>query len=715
MSLPLKTWATNFPTTLDTLATDQPTLTNESVPGAGDGDESDVSQINTIRDICYQLTLLMGSDLLEAGSVRKRLGDVISGTTLVYAGYIGADAVPTNAANGFLKRNAANSAWEEVAYGTAANTVCVGNDSRLSNDRNPTSHASSHNAGGLDALTIDAAAGTGSLRTLGTSATSACAGNDSRLSDPRAPTGAVGGDLAGTYPSPTVSGLRGRQVASTAPNNAEVLTWSAATSSWGPAAASGGTDALAFHTTTAAEINGLTEKTTTASGDLIVIEDSADINNKKKVKLGNNRDSLALHGTIDGELNALASKTSTVSGDVVLIEDSQDNYRKKKIALGDINGINGMAVTTVETTADSSAVTSAYTTYQDITCATGPSPTVTFSTYRANEVVTINFVGWILQGSPNKDCMLRLSIDGSDYPSNGNRMTGQTGAYACNAAFTYVHTFPTAGSHTVKLRGATSAGQSWNLEAGARLSVVSGSGGTDSQAFHTTTAAEISGLTAKSPTVSGDLIVIEDSAASNAKKKVLVGDLRDSLAIHGTMASELSGLPAKTATVSGDLVVIEDSANGYCKKKVAVGDMACGMVEMLLATPTTTRTTTSTSFVGIGYNAVAEPGEIIGSFTAPISGTYLVFCHTSTYGYGNWGQFRAVFDYDTTPIYCGDTSWMSGHSGSADAVQGTFFATATLAAGFHKVKIEWKVAASGGTLGTTDGLFAWKITGMYLR
>ncbi len=52
----------------------------------------------------------------------------------------------------------------------------------------PAAHASTHNAGGGDALAIDAAAGTGSLRTLGTGAQTACAGNDSRLSDSRTPT-----------------------------------------------------------------------------------------------------------------------------------------------------------------------------------------------------------------------------------------------------------------------------------------------------------------------------------------------------------------------------------------------------------------------------------------------------------------------------------------------------------------------------------------------
>jgi hypothetical protein len=51
------------------------------------------------------------------------------------------DALAAAVANGFIKRNAANGAWESVAYGTAANTVCQGNDSRLSNARTPTGAA----------------------------------------------------------------------------------------------------------------------------------------------------------------------------------------------------------------------------------------------------------------------------------------------------------------------------------------------------------------------------------------------------------------------------------------------------------------------------------------------------------------------------------------------------------------------------------------------
>ena len=74
------------------------------------------------------------------------------------------------------------------SLGTTGSTACAGNDSRLSNARTPTAHAASHQPGGTDALAVDAAAGTGSLRTLGTAATQAAAGNDSRLSDARTPT-----------------------------------------------------------------------------------------------------------------------------------------------------------------------------------------------------------------------------------------------------------------------------------------------------------------------------------------------------------------------------------------------------------------------------------------------------------------------------------------------------------------------------------------------
>jgi hypothetical protein len=56
-----------------------------------------------------------------------------------------------------------------------------------------------------------------------------------------------------------------------------------------------------------------------------------------------------------------------------------------------------------------------------------------------------------------------------------------------------------------------------------------GVGGSDSDAIHKSISAEISTLTAKTTPVVGDLLLIEDSAASNAKKKVSITNLKTPL------------------------------------------------------------------------------------------------------------------------------------------------------------------------------------------
>jgi phage-related tail fiber protein len=97
------------------------------------------------------------------------------------------------------------------SFGTTANTFCQGNDSRLSDARTPTAHTHGNitNAGAIGSTAnlpvITTTSGVLTTGSFGSAANTFCQGNDSRLSDSRAPTGSAGGDLAGTYPNPTLA------------------------------------------------------------------------------------------------------------------------------------------------------------------------------------------------------------------------------------------------------------------------------------------------------------------------------------------------------------------------------------------------------------------------------------------------------------------------------------------------------------------------------
>lgn len=91
------------------------------------------------------------------------------------------------------------------AAGVAGKALAA-DDAVTTNSRTPTAHKTSHEPGGSDAMTVDAAAATGSLRTLGTGSAQAAAGNDSRLSDTRTPTdNTVGPTKVTSWPAAKVS------------------------------------------------------------------------------------------------------------------------------------------------------------------------------------------------------------------------------------------------------------------------------------------------------------------------------------------------------------------------------------------------------------------------------------------------------------------------------------------------------------------------------
>jgi len=76
-------------------------------------------------------------------------------------------------------------------------------------------------------------------------------------------------------------------------------------------------------------------------------------------------------------------------------------------------------------------------------------------------------------------------------------------------------------------------------------------GRTDSGAIHKATSAEISALTEKVTPVAADLLIIEDSAASNAKKKIQLGSLPTGVATITYSSATATGTTTTTSSSDG--------------------------------------------------------------------------------------------------------------------------------------------------------------------
>jgi hypothetical protein len=114
------------------------------------------------------------------------------------------------------------------------------------------------------------------------------------------------------------------------------------------------------------------------------------------------------------------------------------------------------------------------------------------------------------------------------------------------------------------------------------LGIVQGGPGTDTTAIHDDIAAEISVLTEKASPVSGDHLIIEDSAAGNVKKRVQIGNLpaggeTNNLEVDGAADIALNEVPvgSGTGTVVYQTIptaAITDDAVTYDKMQNVVAD-----------------------------------------------------------------------------------------------------------------------------------------------
>lgn len=111
---------------------------------------------------------------------------------------------------------------------------------------------------------------------------------------------------------------------------------------WSSSESSIAGDPNAIHIDEAGEINGLTAKATPIGADLLLIEDSADAFNKKKIAIDNiPKDPNAFKSNVEGEIDGLTAKGTPVGADLLLIEDSADTLKKKKILISDLPSSGG--------------------------------------------------------------------------------------------------------------------------------------------------------------------------------------------------------------------------------------------------------------------------------------------------------------------------------------------------------------------------------------
>ena len=107
-------------------------------------------------------------------------------------------------------------------------------------------------------------------------------------------------------------------------------------------------------------------------------------------------------------------------------------------------------------------------------------------------------------------------------------------------------------------------------------SLVQVGGTADANAIHDNVSGEIVAVTEKASPVSADVLLIEDSEAANVKKCVQLGNLpggTDANAIHDNVSGEIAAITGKATPTTSDFLLIEDAAASNAKKSVTVGDV----------------------------------------------------------------------------------------------------------------------------------------------
>ncbi len=326
-------------------------------------------------------------------------------------------------------------------------------------------------------------------------------------------------------------------------------------------------DVSEVYTNNTGEIAGTTAKATPVGGDFALIEDSAASNAKKTSTLtqvfaamGPGSDTDAIHDNVSAEINAIAAKGTPTTSDLLLIEDAAASNAKKKITIANLPAAApaAHALAGAQHSADTKAnlLTKLSDVSQIYTDNTGEiSGTTAKATpigadilliedsaaSNAKKSATIAQVEAILDHTN-----LGAGIGTKSHATIDSELAAATAAAALNTThrgsagtdhsdvvLNNTHRASTANPHSTDVG---------NLGSGTLAELLTAI--SDVSKFYTNNTAEISGTTSKATPVAGDHILIEDSAASNAKKSCTVAQLGAVIGGGATVACEMHKVTA---------------------------------------------------------------------------------------------------------------------------------------------------------------------------
>ena len=373
---------------------------------------------------------------------------------------------------------------------------------------------------------------------------------------------------------------------------------SSTTFSW--QAPSGGTDPNAIHDNVANEIQVITGKGAPVGADVIIIEDSADSWNKKSVTITNlpgGADADAIHDNVSNEIQVITAKASPVGADVILIEDSAATWQKKSVLISNLPAGSPsfglpVSIDIGDAQAEGTSGDSARSDHQHAFAAPGAGYPLDVAATESDGVATTaarsdhvhaHGTGYSANAHHNQAHIL----SGTDHTASGltighaiiadsattfswqspsyyNSFTTDFAAESLANLTTRAHSdlsdAPTDAHHSEShvLSGGThtatglTVGWVISADSATTFSWKAPTGGTDPDAIHDNVADEIHQVTLKGTPISADEILIEDSAALWAKKRIAISTLPAGSPSFGAPTGNIDIGDAAVEGTSGD-------------------------------------------------------------------------------------------------------------------------------------------------------------------